>query len=375
MDAGATHVAVIGSVGLPPKYGGWETLVDQLTRVLQGEFSFTVYCSAKKYPQRLVEWNGARLEYVGLDANGIQSIFYDLVSMLKATRTADVMLILGVSGCVFLPLVKLIARGRLIVNIDGFEWRRAKWGRAAKWFLKLSESVAVRFADVVVADNKAIQDYIVSEYGRSAVLIEYGGDHARSSSRALPETFPAIEKPYAFTVCRIEPENNLDMILEAFSGFPEMRLVIVGNWDNNEYGLALREKYRAVDGFHLLDPVYDPELLNCVRGSADLYIHGHGAGGTNPSLVEAMHLGLPIIAFGCAFNRETTEGAARYFDDANELVAVLRQLNPDDRAAIGEAMKSVADRRYTWRRISSEYAKLFVPDALSSATEDVRSEL
>ena len=223
MEAGVTHVAVIGTVGLPPKYGGWETLVDQLTRVLHGKFLFTVYCSARKYPQRLAQWNGARLEYVGLDANGIQSIFYDLVSMLKAARTADVMLILGVSGCVFLPLVKLIARGRLVVNIDGLEWRRAKWGRAAKWFLKLSESVAVRFADVVVADNKAIQDYIVSEYGRSAVLIEYGRDHARHSSCSLSEKFPGIEKPYAFKVCRIEPENNLDMLLEAFSGFPGMR--------------------------------------------------------------------------------------------------------------------------------------------------------
>ena len=360
MDAGATHVAVIGTVGLPPKYGGWETLVDQLTKALQGKYSFTVYCSAKKYPQRLAQWNGARLEYLGLDANGVQSIFYDLLSMLKAARTADVMLILGISGCVFLPLVKLVARGRIVVNIDGLEWRRAKWGRIAKQFLKLSESVAVRFADIVVADNKAIQDYIVSEYQRSAVLIEYGGDHARHSSRALRETFPAIEKPYAFTVCRIEPENNLDMILEAFSAFSEMRLVIVGNWSNSEYGQALREKYVAVERFHLLDPVYDPELLNCLRGSADLYLHGHGAGGTNPSLVEAMHLGLPIIAFGCAFNRETTEGAARYFNDAEELVTVLHQLGHESRDALGLAMKSIADRRYTWNRISFEYAKLFV---------------
>jgi glycosyltransferase involved in cell wall biosynthesis len=360
MSVSLRKVAVIGSVGLPPKYGGWETLVDQLTKTLQEQFTFTVFCSAKKYPEQLGSWNGARLEYVALDANGVQSIFYDLVSMLKAARTADVMLILGVSGCIFLPLVKLFAHGRLVVNIDGLEWRRAKWGRVAKQFLKLSENVAVRFADIVVADNKAIQDYIVSEYGRSAVLIEYGGDHARHSSRALRETFPAIEKPYAFKVCRIEPENNLDMILEAFSAFPEMGLVIVGNWSNSEYGQALRKKYQAVERFYLLDPVYDPELLNCLRGSADIYIHGHGAGGTNPSLVEAMHLGLPIIAFGCAFNQETTEGAARYFNDADELVTVLHQLSHEGRDALGLAMKSIADRRYTWHRISSEYAKLFV---------------
>jgi len=353
-------VAVIGSVGLPPRYGGWETLVDQLTLTLQGQFSFTVFCSARKYPDCLGFWNGARLEYVELDANGVQSIFYDLVSMLKAARCNDVFLILGVSGCVFLPLIRLIARGKLIVNIDGLEWKRAKWGRVAKGFLRVSEWFAVRFADVVVADNKAIQDYIALAYGKPAALIEYGGDHAMPSSMSLAERFPSIARPYAFKVCRIEPENNLDMILGGFSKFPEMNLVVVGNWGNSDYGRALREKYQGLPNMQLLDPIYEPDALNCLRGAAFLYIHGHGAGGTNPSLVEAMHLGLPIIAFGCSFNRETTEGAACYFNSSDELVEALRQLSHEGRDALGLAMKSIADRRYTWHRISSEYAKLFV---------------
>lgn len=360
MSVPLRKVAVIGSVGLPPRYGGWETLVDQLTKALQARFSFTVFCSARKYPERLGSWNGACLEYVDLDANGVQSIFYDLLSMLKAARYNDVLLVLGVSGCVFLPLIQLISRGKLIVNIDGLEWKRAKWGRAAKGFLKVSEWFAVRFADVVVADNKAIQDYIASTYGKPAALIEYGGDHAMPSSLALGERFPSIVRPYAFKVCRIEPENNLDMILEGFSKFPEMNLVMVGNWDNSDYGRALRERYQDFANLQLLDPVYEPHALNCLRGGAFLYIHGHGAGGTNPSLVEAMHLGLPVIAFGCSFNRETTEGSACYFNNADELVETLRQLRHEGRDALGQAMKSIADRRYTWRRISAEYAKLFV---------------
>ena len=155
-------VSIVGSVGLPPRYGGWETLVDQLTKALNGMFDFTVYCSAKKYDERLDSFNGAKLVYVDFDANGIQSIIYDFESMLRSIRTADVLLILGVSGCIFLPIISLLSSAKLIVNIDGLEWKRDKWGKFAKWFLKISESVAVRFANVVVADNQAISDYVRS---------------------------------------------------------------------------------------------------------------------------------------------------------------------------------------------------------------------
>lgn len=354
-------IAIIGSVGLPAKYGGWETLVDHLTRNLKGRFDFTIYCSAKKYPEKEDYCNGAHLEYINLDANGIQSIPYDIISMLKAIRFADTLLILGVSGCLFLPIVKLISRKKFIVNIDGLEWRRAKWGRFAKWFLKLSEAVAVRFADVVVTDNKAIQEYVVREYGRESVLIAYGGDHAFLPLRdeGVLLRYGLEGRRYAFKVCRIEPENNIDLIIRSFESYRGLDLVIVGNWNNSDYGMGLRKNYGFLTHVHLLDPIYDHDILNQMRTACHVYVHGHSAGGTNPSLVEAMSLGLPVVAYGCVFNRETTCDQALFFNSSDELVIVLTNLNDELLADVGAKMKKLAGQMYTWDKISSSYAELF----------------
>jgi glycosyltransferase involved in cell wall biosynthesis len=352
-------VAIVGSVGLPAKYGGWETLVDHLTGRLSKSFDFTVYCSAKRYPVKLLAYNGAKLNYISLDANGIQSIIYDLLSMLKAIRYADSIVVLGVSGCIFLPIVKYISGKKFIVNIDGLEWKREKWGRFPKWFLKLSEAVGVRFADTVVADNKAIQDYIRCEYGRESVLIAYGGDQAICPVRNndILSRYGLTGQPYAFGVCRIEPENNIDLIIRSFASHDKLDLVIVGNWNSSEYGISLRKKYGHLAHMLLLDPIYDQETLNQMRAACHVYIHGHSAGGTNPSLVEAMSQGLPVVVYGCAFNRETTRGQALFFNSLEELLRVLNSLNDTLLAETGLKMKHLADELYTWDKVSSCYAE------------------
>lgn len=356
-------IAIIGTVGLPARYGGWETLTEHLTDNLGGEFDITVYCSSKKYDEHPALYKNVKLKYVNLDANGVQSIPYDIVSMLSALRYADVLLILGVSGCIFLPVVKLISRKKVIVNIDGMEWRRAKWNGFAKWFLKLSEAVAVRFADVTVADNKAIQRYITEQYGRPSELIAYGADHVVSLpvSAEVQHRFPFLQHDYAFKVCRIEPENNVHLIIDVFASRPGLPLVIVGNWDNSAYGQELKQKYAGTAHIHLLDPIYDQGILNQLRSNCRMYVHGHSAGGTNPSLVEAMYLGLPVVAFGVSYNRETTFGQAQYFDDATDLAKILNSVSAAELLENGRRMKRVAEENYTWDSISAKYAGLFGP--------------
>jgi glycosyltransferase involved in cell wall biosynthesis len=354
-------VAIIGSVGLPAKYGGWETLVNHLTQNLKTQFDFTVYCSSQKYSERPTNFNGVHLEYINLDANGVQSIPYDLVAMLRAVKYADTILILGVSGCIFLPIIKLISNKKFIVNIDGLEWRRAKWSPFTKWFLKLSEGVAVRFSDVVVTDNKAIQDYVQCEYNRGSVMITYGGDHASRPTydRNILTQYGLDGLRYAFKVCRIEPENNLDLIIKSFEFNSRLDLVIVGNWDNSDYGIGFRKKYGNLPNIHLIDQIYDHEILDQMRSACHVYLHGHSAGGTNPSLVEAMSLGLPIATFDCVFNQETTCGQALYFNSSDELDTLLKGLDDDLLTKLGIKMKQLADQFYTWDKISSRYAEIF----------------
>lgn len=356
-----TKVSIVGTVGLPAKYGGWETLVSNLTKHLNQKFDFTVYCSGVKYKNKPLGYNGVSLKYISLNANGVQSIPYDIISIYQSLKFADTILILGVSGCIFLPFVKLFGKSKIIVNIDGLEWKRNKWGRFAKCFLKFSEKIAVKFSDIVITDNKAIQQYVINEYGVESELISYGGDHTKKVSmqdRYLNE-YVFLGQKYAFKVCRVEPENNIAMILEAFYDYKLLPVVVVGNWSNSHYGLRLKEKHEKDSNIYLLDPIYDQNKIDLLRSNCYVYIHGHSAGGTNPSLVEAMCLQLPIIAFDVNFNRETTHNKCLYFYSKQQLIGKLENLSDDTRLKNAENMKSIADQCYKWDIVSNLYMNLF----------------
>ncbi len=357
-----SKVAIIGTAGIPAKYGGFETMAEHLTKELQNEVDITVYCSGKNYPEseRISEHNGARLVYLPLSANGIQSIIYDTISILHAIFFADVLLVLGVSAGFMLPLVRLFTNRKIITSIDGLEWKRNKWSKMARWFLWASEWCAVKASHANIADNESIQDYTAMRYGKLSTIIEYGADHVKpvAPQAADYEKYPFLSKAYAVKVCRIEPENNIHVVLEAFSGLPGHHLVMVGNWNASEYGRKLRQQYNSYSNMILLDPIYNQHDIDMLRSNAVLYIHGHSAGGTNPSLVEAMHLQLPVMAWGVNYNRTTTEGAARYFKNAEELRNHIRSTRVKELKQLGAVMAEIAHRRYRWSVIANKYLHL-----------------
>jgi glycosyltransferase involved in cell wall biosynthesis len=353
-------VAVIGTVGLPARYGGFETLTEYLSLHLGGQFDLTVFCSSKSYEKQIPTYNGVQLSYVQWNANGVQSIIYDIVSIIKSLRFADTLLILGVSGCIALPFVRLFTKKRIVTNIDGLEWKRNKWGSLAKRFLKFSERCAVNYSDAIVTDNQAIQEYVVKEYGKDSFLIEYGGDHITKGvlTNEVREQYSLPQK-YAFKVCRIEPENNIQLILEGFRKSKELSLVLVGNWENSEYGRNLYQEYANEPNVLLLPPIYDQYILNQIRSNCSLYLHGHSAGGTNPSLVEAMSFGLPVLAYDVIYNRYTTENKALFFSDSEQLQGILEALDINALDDLGTEMAIIAEKRYIWTQISNKYAELF----------------
>ena len=363
-----THkkVAIIGTVGLPACYGGFETLTAYLVKHLHEQHDLTVYCSGKTYPkaERRSHYEGAKLVYLPLQANGVQSIIYDCLSILHAVFFADVLLVLGVPGALMLPFVRWFTNKKIIVSIDGIEWRREKWSPFAKRFLRWSENLAVKYSHADISDNDAIQDYTARAYSTRSRVIEYGGDHARPQpiTDEARAQYPFLAKPYAFKVCRIEPENNVGMVLEAFSELPSYTFVIVGNWKNSAYGRRIYAEYGngAFPNLHLLDPIYNQVQLDVLRSNCAVYVHGHSAGGTNPSLVEAMSLGRPVLAFHASFNKATTENKASYFATKAELMQQIKETSMVTWLELGQRMQSVADRRYNWAVIARKYNYLIL---------------
>jgi glycosyltransferase involved in cell wall biosynthesis len=352
-------VAIIGTVGLPAKYGGFETLADHLVTHLSDKYDFTVYCSKKKYKkeEQLKSYKGAKLEYINLEANGIQSIPYDTISILKALRKNDVLLVLGVAGAWILPFVKFFTNKKIIISIDGIEWKRDKWSLLAKLYLSWAEKIAVRYSHLDISDNESIQDYTALRYETLSRVIEYGADHTLEvkPNQNDFEKYPFMHQDYAVKVCRIEPENNVHVVLEAFKRLPNSIFVVVGNWNNSEYGKNLKKTFESIPNIHLFDPIYNQLEIDLIRGNAALYIHGHSAGGTNPSLVEAMYLGLPIFAFNVSYNKTTTENRAIYFSNSEELETKLLLVSEIELEKIRKDMKSIALRRYSWEKISDQY--------------------
>lgn len=358
-------IAIIGTVGVPACYGGYETLVENLLTYKQDDnIEYQVYCSSKTYKnERHKTYKGAKLIYVPFNANGVQAVIYDSLSLIHAYFTCDQILSLGTVGCFILPFFKLFSRKKIFINLDGLDNNRAKFNSFSQKMIGAARWLAAKFATICISDNQGIKDYAKEVYKRDSVLIEYGGDNAVPiiNDEKLQSKYGLTPQGYCFKVARIEPENNIEMILEAFSCMPNEQLVLVGNWNRSEFGRNMRVKYGEFANIKMWDPIYETEEINLLRSNCKLYIHGHSAGGTNPSLVEAMNLGLCIIAYDVVYNKETTEYKASYFNNVETLQTAVNNLEqqPNLIESIKQEMFEIAKRRYTWKIICDKYESLF----------------
>jgi glycosyltransferase involved in cell wall biosynthesis len=256
----------------------------------------------------------------------------------------------------------MISKKKILINIDGLEYKREKWGKWGKKILCFSEKMAIKYADVIITDNKGIQNYVKESYKIESTLIAYGGNHvlcnlSQGEEKKILENYNLEIGEYSCAICRIEPENNVSLILDTFTK-TRKNLVFVGNWEKSEYGKDLFKKYNNQSNIKLLPPIYDLRILYVFRSNCQFYIHGHSAGGTNPSLVEAMFFAKPILAFDVIYNRETTENKAHYFFSIDDLSELLCQ--PLDYFLLNSKnMLEIAERRYKWCKIAKQYESLY----------------
>lgn len=349
----STRLAFIGSAGIPNRYGGFESFLEHCGPAFAAATASTIVtCDASLYRDDLSpDFHGVRRVFLSTRANGASSILHDLLAFLRVYRESTHIMVLGVSGGPWFPLFKLMCRlggKRLGVNIDGVEWRRTKFSRNKQCLLRFFDHLAQRFSDVVVYDNAGLSPYVLPSARDRALEIGYSGDHVLR----LPEV--VREPDTALTVCRIEPENNLDMLIEGALRSGLSRYTIVGNWNNSDYGRALRGRFRGEPRLALLDPIYDPRRLAELRESCAIYLHGHSVGGTNPSLVEMLYYDCAVLCFDVSYNRATAGEGASYFHDAAALAPCI------DAALNGQSGGDVAVReslraKYTSRAIAQAY--------------------
>lgn len=357
----AKKIAIVGVKGIPAAYGGFETFVEQFVQHSTiGAKDLVVFCD--KTTDRSAQVQGCRRIFVPFNANGAQGIVFDCIGLVMSGLMRRDVLLLGCNSAFMVPLMRLLGR-KVHTNIGGLEWSRRKWGRFAQWYLKTMEQIAAKYSNTMIADNQKLCDYLANEYNVEASLIAYGGDHLerlpppeRAQIAPYKDAYDFNKEAY-LVVARCQPDNNFETIADAFLN-SERRLLIIANLGNS-YGDFLQAKYRDATNIKFQNGVYDQAVLRQLRDNCKGYIHGHSAGGTNPSLVEAMFSTRPILCFDNGFNNHTTDGQALFWSDAQSLRAQIDALEARGEGAF-TVFREIAKDKYEWGKITKQYEDILL---------------
>jgi glycosyltransferase involved in cell wall biosynthesis len=353
-------LAILGTRGIPARYGGFETFAEQLaTSLARRGVSVTVFCPAR-FSKPDTKHLGIILKYVKSPRLGsLSETIWDARCLWKARREYDVVYMLGV-GAGFAVWIPRFYGATVWVNLDGLEWKRRKWSWLQRAYLAAAEAMCVLFATRIIADANAIAEYLHKRYHglRKVSTIAYGADvMARKPRQELLAEWSLEPGSYYLVVCRLEPENHILEIVEGFKqSKSQKQLVILGNIENcNSYVQTLLRHRSARVRF--LGTIYDRIELIALRSYACAYLHGHSVGGTNPSLLEAMACSNLVIAHDNPFNREVLGDCGLYWSTREEVASIVDAvdgLSVDADWRKKSAMEIICTR-YTWDKITNAY--------------------
>lgn len=356
------RIAMIGTRGVPARYGGFETAVEEIgARLVEAGHEVRVYCRGAE--RKVPEHRGMTLVHLPAVRHKVmETLSHTALSVahLLARRT-DVALVFNAANAPLLPLVRL-ARIPVATHVDGLEWKRAKWDGAGRRYYLVCERLAVRWSDDLIADAKAIQDYYRERYRVPSVMIPYGAPIQDSYDEALLTQHGYQPGGYHLVVARFEPENHVHLILEGYTrSKATLPLVVVGSAPYaEEYSRRIAALAAADDRIKLVGGVWDQDLLDALYAGCATYLHGHSVGGTNPSLLRAMGAGAPVVAFDVVFTREVLGSAGAFFADADQVAAAVEaaEEQPGVERARGAAGRERARSEYTWDDVAARYEKL-----------------
>jgi glycosyltransferase involved in cell wall biosynthesis len=356
-------IGILGTRGIPNTYGGFEQFAQYLSvGLVRRGHSVWVYNSSN-HPYREKDWHGVhiihRIDWENRIGTAGQFV-YDYNCLMDARRRDfDVLLQLGyTSNSIFHSIWP--GKALNVVNMDGLEWKRTKYSPMVQRFLLHAERWAARHGHVLVADNLGIRDYIEKKYRRPATYIPYGADIPDSYETGHLSRWGLKPGGYFLLVARMEPENNIELIIRAWLATGKRKpLVLIGDAGNG-FGAYLRKIYRD-EKLLFAGAIYEPGTINALRHYSSLYLHGHSVGGTNPSLLEAMACGCTIAAHDNPFNKEILGNEACYFSTKEDLAALMGWPPHNDQTTGWKRLNAEKIlTRYSWEKVIDRYLQLFM---------------
>lgn len=379
------HIFIIGSRGLPAKYGGFETFVNELvSHQVSDDLQYHVACLSDDSHHQHSNYkqvdcftiNPPKLGPARVIAYDMMAISYALKLIKKEGIQKPIFYILGNTiGAFIAPFAHQIHKigGQLFINPDGLEWKRSKWSKPVQDYLKYSEKVMTKYADLVISDNEGIETYIKESYPWSkTTFIAYGTDLTPTSLtkdsepvRTFFDQWNIEEKGYYLIIGRFVPENNYAAAIREFMASDTKRdLVIVCNYQGSGYFEQLRKEtqFDKDRRIKFVGTVYDKDMLKYLRQECRAYIHGHEVGGTNPSLLEALAQTNENLVLGVDFNRKVALNTVHYWlKESGSLARLINQIdNQPEALELGQAAKNHMQTYYTWEEIVRQYEDLFL---------------
>lgn len=387
------HVFIIGSKGIPARYGGFESFVDRLTCYRKrDDINYHVACMTDKRGRESVLYNKADCFFIRVpDIGPAKAVYYDLAALRYCLRYIQEKKIKDFKICVLAcrigPFIRHYVKkihllgGKLYVNPDGHEWLRAKWNALIKRYWKISEKLMVRNADLLICDSQNIERYIQKEYHRYSphtCYIAYGADlddkdrYAEDTGRKEKLNLWLHKQGlqaggYYLVVGRFVPENNYEIMLREFmNSVTQKQLVLVTNAEKNKFyhKLEQRTHFHNDERIRFVGTVYDQELMKQIREKAFAYLHGHEVGGTNPSLLEALASTKLNLLLDVGFNREVAEESALYWSKEKgslaKAIEVAEKMTPEEIEMKGSQARQRIKEAFEWDKIVDAYEQEFM---------------
>lgn len=361
------HLAILGIRGIPAAHGGFETFAERLALYLvERGWLVTVYCQEEGEGELWIDvWKGVNRVHIPVSQAGAKgTVLFDWKSTIHALARERKVLTLGYNTALFGVAYRL--KGIVnVINMDGIEWQRDKWNTFERFWLYINEWAGCWLGNHLIADHPEIRKHLMSRVSPGKIsMIPYGADEVIQADFSLIESYGLKSKAYALVIARPEPENSILEIVTAFSRLPARghKLVVLGKFtpEDNSYHEAVMAA--AGENVIFLGAIYDKSTVRALRFHCGLYIHGHTVGGTNPSLVEALGAGCPVLAHDNRFNRWVAGSGAEFFSTVEECIMKLSDLlcDPQRLASMSEFSRLRFRETFRWEQVLAEYERLLL---------------